>query len=101
MAFHFRNTRPSAGWLFTRDFRTAGGASLEERSLGAPKAGMGPEHLVKLVQYLVRKEDLPAYRPIRARFIGDCRPASMLLIAAALPKPGFLIEIEAVAAVPA
>jgi 2-iminobutanoate/2-iminopropanoate deaminase len=65
------------------------------------KAGMGPEHLVKLVQYLVRSEDLPAYGPIRARFIGDCHPASMLLIAAALPKPGFLIEIEVVAAVPA
>ena len=65
------------------------------------KANMGPEHLVKIVQYLVRAEDLPAYAPIRARFLGDCRPASMLLVAAALPKPGFLIEIEAVAASPA
>ncbi len=65
------------------------------------KAGMGPEHLVKLVQYFVRTEDLPAYGAIRSRFLGDCRPASMLLIAAALPKPGFLIEIEAIAAAPA
>lgn len=65
------------------------------------KAGMGPEHLVKIVQYLVRAEDLPAYGPIRARFLGDCRPASMLLVAAALPKPGFLIEIEAIAVAPA
>jgi len=61
------------------------------------KAGMGPEHLVKIVQYLVRAEDLPRYGPIRARFLGDCRPASMLLIASALPKEGFLIEIEATA----
>lgn len=65
------------------------------------KAGMGAEHLVKLVQYLVRTEDLPSYGAIRARFVGDCRPASMLLIATALPKPGFLIEIEAIAAAPA
>jgi len=65
------------------------------------KARMGKEHLVKLVQYLVRTEDLPAYAAIRARFLGDCRPASMLLVAAALPKPGFLIEIEATAAAPA
>ena len=65
------------------------------------KADMGPEHLIKLVQYLVRTEDLPAYAPIRAKFLGDCRPASMLLFAAALPKPGFLIEIEAIAAAPA
>jgi 2-iminobutanoate/2-iminopropanoate deaminase len=65
------------------------------------KAGMGPEHLVKIVQYLVRAEDLPAYGAIRARFPGDCRPASMMLVTAALPKRGFLIEIEAVAAGPA
>ena len=64
------------------------------------KAGMGTEHLVKLVQYLVREEDLPAYAAVRARFLGDCRPASMLLVAARLPKPGFLIEIEAIAATP-
>jgi len=62
------------------------------------RAGMGPEHLVRIVQYLVRAEDIAAYGAIRAHFLGDCRPASMLLVAAALPKPDFLIEIEAVAA---
>ena len=63
------------------------------------KAGMGREHLVKIVQYLVRAEDIAGYGAIRARFLGDCRPASMLMVVAALPKPGFLIEIEAIAAV--
>ena len=62
------------------------------------KADMGPEHLVKIVQYLVRAEDIAAYGAIRARFLGDCRPASMLMVVAALPKSGFLIEIEAIAA---
>jgi enamine deaminase RidA (YjgF/YER057c/UK114 family) len=62
---------------------------------------MGPEHLVKIVQYLVNAEDIPAHSAIRARFLGDCRPASMLLVTAALPKPGFLIEIEVIAAAPA
>lgn len=62
------------------------------------KAGMGPEHLVKIVQYLVRAEDIAAYGAIRARFLGDCRPASMLMVVAGLPKPGLLIEIEAIAA---
>lgn len=62
------------------------------------KAGMGPEHLVKIVQYLVRSEDIGAYGAVRARFLGDCRPASMLMVVAALPKAGFLIEIEAIAA---
>lgn len=64
------------------------------------KADMGPEHLVKIVQYLVRAEDLSAYAVIRARFLGDCRPASMLMVVAGLPKPGFLLEIEAIAVAP-
>jgi 2-iminobutanoate/2-iminopropanoate deaminase len=62
------------------------------------KGGMSTEHLVKIVQYLVRPEDIPLYGAIRAKFLGGCRPASMLLVVAALPKPGFLIEIEAIAA---
>jgi 2-iminobutanoate/2-iminopropanoate deaminase len=64
------------------------------------RGGMGPENLVKIVQYLVRPEHLPLYPPIRARFLGDCRPASMLLVVSALPRPDFLIEIEATAAAP-
>jgi 2-iminobutanoate/2-iminopropanoate deaminase len=62
------------------------------------RAGMGPEHLVKIVQYLVRPADLPAYGAVRARILGGNRPASMLLVVAALPRPDFLIEIEAYAA---
>jgi enamine deaminase RidA (YjgF/YER057c/UK114 family) len=30
--------------------------------------------------------------------LGDARPASMLMVVAALPRPEFLLEIEAVAA---
>lgn len=66
--------------------------------LALEKGEMGPEHLVKIVQYLVRLEDIAVYGAIRARFLGDCRPASMLMVVAALPKAGFLIEIEAIAA---
>lgn len=104
----------SARWLFTSGTPgLAPGGALSDSFEGQAeqawknilaalrKANMGPEHLVKIVQYLVRKEDLAAYGAIRARYLGDCRPASMLLVAAGLPKPGFLIEIEAVAAAPA
>ena len=63
-------------------------------------AGMGPEHLVKIAQYLVRAEDIPVYGTVRARMLGNCRPASMLLIVPALVKPDFLIEVEAYAAAP-
>jgi len=103
--------RRPARWLFTSGIPglTPDGSLPETFELQAEqawknilsalhKAGMGREHLVKVVQYLVRPEDVPAYGAIRARFLGDCRPASMLLIAAALPKPSSLIEIEAIAA---
>ena len=64
------------------------------------KAGMSVHDLVKITQYLIRAEDIPAYAKVRARVLGDARPASMLMVVAALPRPDFLIEIEAVAARP-
>jgi 2-iminobutanoate/2-iminopropanoate deaminase len=65
------------------------------------QAGMGPEHLVKVSQYLVRAEDVPLYPPIRSKWMGDNRPASMLTIVPGLVWPNILIEIEAIAAAPA
>ena len=62
------------------------------------RAGMAVGDLVKITQYLTRAEDIPAYAKVRARMLGDARPASMMLVVAALPRPQFLLEIEAVAA---
>jgi len=64
------------------------------------QAGMGLEHLVKISQYLVRSEDLPLYPPIRSKWLGDNRPASMLVIVPGLVRPDILIEIEAYAVAP-
>jgi enamine deaminase RidA (YjgF/YER057c/UK114 family) len=62
------------------------------------RAGMSVHDLVKITQYLTRAQDVPAYAKVRARVLGEARPASMLLVVAALPRPQFLLEIEAVAA---
>jgi 2-iminobutanoate/2-iminopropanoate deaminase len=62
------------------------------------KAGMTVQDLVKVTQYLLRPEDIPAYVPVRSRFLGDARPASMLLVVPQLVKPEYLLEVEAVAA---
>ncbi len=62
---------------------------------------MGPEHLVKVSQYLVRAEDVPKYPPIRAKWLGEQRPASMLAIVPGLVWPNILIELEAYAVAPA
>jgi 2-iminobutanoate/2-iminopropanoate deaminase len=61
-------------------------------------ANMGVEDLVKITTYLVKEEDLAVAGAARAKYFGEARPASATLIVPALIKPGWLIEIEAVAA---
>jgi len=63
-------------------------------------AEMTKDDLVSITQYLVRREDLQVHGPIRKAFLGEARPASMLMLVAGLPWPDMLIEIrvEAIAA---
>ncbi len=61
-------------------------------------AGMTVNDLVKVTHYLLHEQDIPAYVKVRSRFLGDARPASMLLTGAGLVRSEFLVEIEAVAA---
>lgn len=61
-------------------------------------AGMSVENLVKVTHFLTRQEDVAAYGKIRARHLGDARPASTLLVISALARPGLLVEVEAIAA---
>ena len=62
------------------------------------RAGMSVGDLVKITQYLTRAEDIPAYAKVRTRVLGAARPASMMMVVAGLPRPDFLLEMEAVAA---
>jgi enamine deaminase RidA (YjgF/YER057c/UK114 family) len=62
------------------------------------KADMTIADVVKVTQYLVRAEDIPAYAKVRARFLGAARPASTLLVVPALVRPDFLLEVEVSAA---
>ena len=61
-------------------------------------AGMAVNDLVKVTHYLLHERDVPDYVKVRSRFLGDARPASMLLTGAGLVWSGFLLEIEAFAA---
>ncbi len=61
-------------------------------------AGMGPHDLVKITVFLTRGEDVGLYRQVRDRMLAGATPASTLLVVAALADPGWLVEIEAVAA---
>jgi 2-iminobutanoate/2-iminopropanoate deaminase len=62
------------------------------------QADMGVKDLVKVTHYLVHEQDIKEYVAVRARYLGDARPASMLLVVPGLVKPEILVEIEAIAA---
>jgi 2-iminobutanoate/2-iminopropanoate deaminase len=61
-------------------------------------ADMAITDVVKVTQYLTRSEDIAAYAMVRPRFVGDARPASMLLVIPQLARPEFLVEVEIIAA---
>jgi 2-iminobutanoate/2-iminopropanoate deaminase len=102
---------PDARWLFisgtpglaldgSLPSDIAGQAEIAWRHIVAmlAKADMTTHDLVKVSHYLLRAEDIPAYVAVRSRFLGEARPASMLLIVPGLVRPEFLLEIEAYAA---
>jgi enamine deaminase RidA (YjgF/YER057c/UK114 family) len=61
-------------------------------------AGMELTDIVKMNHYLLRKEDIAAYREVRGKFLGEHRPAGTMLVIAALGRDGALVEVEVVAA---
>lgn len=61
-------------------------------------AGMGVEHLVHVNHWLVDEAHFPAYAKARAKYLGDARPASTLMIVKALARPEILVEVGGVAA---
>jgi enamine deaminase RidA (YjgF/YER057c/UK114 family) len=102
---------PGTRWLFTSgtpglsaDGRLptdiAGQAEIAWRHIVVllERAGMTVHDVVKVTQYLLRSEDIKPYAEVRARFLGDARPASMLLVVPELVRPDFLLEVEVIAA---
>ena len=61
-------------------------------------ADMDVGNLVEINQYMVRAEDIAAYPPVRLRYLGEHRPASILSVVSMLVRPNILFEIEAIAA---
>jgi 2-iminobutanoate/2-iminopropanoate deaminase len=61
-------------------------------------AGMGVEHLVHVNHWLVTESHFAAYAKVRARYLGDARPAATLMIVKALARPELLVEVGGVAA---
>ena len=71
--------------------------------LALEAAGATMADVVKMNTYLVAEvsqDDLPKMRAVRERYMSkDKPPASTLVVVSRLARPGWLIEIEAVAAI--
>jgi 2-iminobutanoate/2-iminopropanoate deaminase len=57
-------------------------------------AGMEISDITKVVSYLTDVKDLATFGPIRARYLGEHRPASTLVGVAALARPEWRVEVE-------
>ncbi|MDA1035695.1 MAG: RidA family protein [Chloroflexi bacterium] len=63
-------------------------------------AGATMADVMKITCYLVRENDYKIYAEERlTAFAANAQPASTTVIVKALAKPGFLVEIEAIAAI--
>ncbi len=64
-------------------------------------AGGNLSHIVKTNVFMTHREDIPAFRETRAKYLPDDNsPASTLILCSGLADPDFRIEIEAIAVVP-
>jgi enamine deaminase RidA (YjgF/YER057c/UK114 family) len=62
-------------------------------------AGAALADIVLVRQWLTSGDDLAAYVAVRSSFLSH-KPAFMLAVIPALVRPGFLVEVEVIAAVP-
>ena len=74
------------------------------RNIQAALESVGSDlgHILKMTTFMTRREDFGAYRAAKSKFLtdDDTLPASTLILCSGLADPDFLIEIEAVAAIP-
>ena len=64
-------------------------------------AGTDFAHVLKVTVFLTAMADRGIVNEVRKEFFGDARPASTLIEVSALAIDGLLVEIEAVAGIPA
>jgi enamine deaminase RidA (YjgF/YER057c/UK114 family) len=62
------------------------------------RAEMAVGDIVKVTQYLTRASDTAGYIAVRSRYLGEVRPASMLLVVTELVRPAMIVEVEVIAA---
>jgi enamine deaminase RidA (YjgF/YER057c/UK114 family) len=87
---------------FSSDFRLQAVQTFENLKTALAAVGGQFQHVVKLNNYLVDVKHLPIFRQVRDSYLADAnRPASTTIAISGLARAGALLEIEAVAVLPA
>ena len=63
-------------------------------------AGCTFKDVVKMNTFMTHREDMPAYRAVRPKYMSDNLPVSTLILCSGLADPDFRIEIECTAVAP-
>ncbi|QHE84481.1 RidA family protein [Hydrogenophaga sp. BPS33] len=66
--------------------------------LALAEAGLGYQHICRVVTYLVDPADAPAHARVRARHLGTARPASTGIVVPRLFNAAYKLEVEVTAA---
>jgi enamine deaminase RidA (YjgF/YER057c/UK114 family) len=84
------------------DFRRQAVQTFENLKTALAAVGAQFRHVVKFNNYLVDRGNLPTFREVRDSYLAkNARPASTTIAISGLAREGALIEIEAVAVLPA
>jgi enamine deaminase RidA (YjgF/YER057c/UK114 family) len=63
-------------------------------------AGAGPQNVVRLNAFVTGRAHLAGYMAARDRFVAEPAPASTLMIVSGFAREEFVVEVEALAALP-
>jgi enamine deaminase RidA (YjgF/YER057c/UK114 family) len=84
------------------DFRLQAVQTFENLKTALAAVGAQFQHVVKLNNYVVDIKHLPIFRQVRDSYLADeNRPASTTIAISGLAREGAMLEIEAVAVLPA
>ena len=63
--------------------------------------GSNMNSIMKMNVFMTHREDIPAYRVVRPKFVpDDALPVSTLILCSGLADPDFRIEVEVIATIP-
>jgi 2-iminobutanoate/2-iminopropanoate deaminase len=92
--------RPDGVHAPTASFEDQARQALDNLLAVVAASGSSPEHILKVTAYIVGVENWPRFNAIYAAALGDARPARSVV-----PVPelhyGYLVEIDAIAAIAA